>query len=287
MAEARERGYGGPDHPSAQLVCRMRRVHRSLAVVSVLVLSLTTLMAAPTTAADPTSAELRAAAAHVEALINARRERRDKRPFRLDARVAALAQAKSQDMIDRDYFGHVDTKGRVARDHLRRADIRFTRVGEIIAWNRGGDLMEAAEGAVAMWLDSAVHKRQIMTDNNYFGAGVATDGRTWKWTVIFITGPDRTKPTARFTGSPIVDGKFRLAWTGSDPKLVVGTAGIKSFDLDGRVPGGAWTRIRTKTIARAISRGVPAGATREFRVRARDKAGNIGAWSAIREVTAP
>lgn len=265
----------------------MRPVHRSLAVVSVLVLSLTTLLTMPTSAASPSTAELREAAAHVEALIDARRERRDKRPFRLDTRVAALAQAKSQDMIDRDYFSHVDTKGRVARDHLRRADIRFTRVGEIIAWNRGGDLMAAAEDAVDMWMASSVHKRQIMTSNNYFGAGVATDGSTIKWTVIFITGPDRTKPTARFTGSPVVDGKVRLTWTGSDPKLVVGTAGIKSFDLDARVPGEPWTRVRTKTTARSLARRLPDGTRREFRVRARDKAGNIGAWSAILVVTAP
>ena len=108
--------------------------------------------------------------------------------------------------------------GRYADDHLRRAGIRFSRVGEIIAWGRSDDLLSSADEAVRLWMHSAPHKRQILTDNVYFGAGVATNGHTWKWTVIFITAADRTPPTSRFT--PTVAASRRgctLRWTGLRP----------------------------------------------------------------------
>ena len=105
------------------------------------------------------------------AVINRHRDTRGKRPFRHDSRVATLARAKSRDMVERNYFDHRDTRGRYVDDHLRRAGIRFSRVGEIIAWGRSDDLLSSADEAVRLWMHSAPHKRQILTDNVYFGAG--------------------------------------------------------------------------------------------------------------------
>ena len=47
------------------------------------------------TAAAPTTAQLDAAEARVEALVNRRRDSRGKRPLRHDPRVAALARASA------------------------------------------------------------------------------------------------------------------------------------------------------------------------------------------------
>ncbi len=262
---------------------------RLIAILAILLIALPIAGSVPVAAASPTVAELDAAEARVEQLINRRRDTRHKRPFRHDSRVANLARAKSRDMLVRNYFDHRDRQGRYADDHLRRAGVRFSRVGEIIAWGRGDDLLRSADEAVDLWMHSAPHKRQILTDNVYFGAGVASNGHTWKWTVIFITAPDRTPPTSRFTTTAAAaavategtaaSGELVLRWTGYDPLLVKGTAGLRGFDLERRVPEGAWQRIRTVTTSRSYTTHQPSGTVFEFRLRARDKKGNIGRWS--------
>lgn len=230
-------------------------------------------------AAAPTVAELDAAEARVEQLVNRRRDSRGKRPLRHDPRVAALARARSQDMVEHDYFAHADRRGRFADYYLGRAGVRFTRVGEIIAWGHGDDVLGSAEEALDLWMHSDIHRRQILKDNNYFGAGVATDGSSWKWTVIFITGSDRTAPRARFTSAGVDGSVVRLRWTGSDPVLATGTAGLRGYDLERRSPGGPWRRIRNATRDRSYVRRHTPGRTFEYRLRARDKAGNRGAWT--------
>ena len=137
---------------------------------------------------------------------------------------------------------------------------------------------------------------EILTDNVYFGAGLASNGHTWKATVIFITAPDRTPPSSRFTSaeSPGTEaaeaggaGEMSLRWTGYDPVLVKGTAGLRGFDLERRVPEGAWQRIRTVTTSRSYTSQQPSGTVMEFRLRARDNKGNIGRWSAPVTLTVP
>jgi uncharacterized protein YkwD len=253
---------------------------RRLTAMLAMLLTIVPLVANGTTAvAAPTTAELSAAESRVEALINRRRASRDRRPFRHDARVASLARAKSQDMIDRGYFDHRDRKGHYADYHLTRAGVRFTRVSEIIAWGRGEDVLESAIEAVDLWMHSAPHRKQILSSNNYFGAGLATDGRTWKWTVIFITGRDRTDPRARFTSTSAQDGVVSVRWTGSDPVLVQNTSGLRGFDLERREPGEAWTRVRNASRSRAYVHRHAPGKVFEFRLRARDNAGNISRWT--------
>jgi uncharacterized protein YkwD len=262
---------------------------RVIAILALVLVALPLAGTAPVAAQGVPVEQLEAAEARVEKLINSRRASRDKRSFRHDSRVAAVARAKSVDMIERNYFDHRDRQGRYADDHLRRAGIRFSRVGEIIAWGRGEDLLASADAAVRLWMGSSVHKRQILTDNVYLGAGVATNGSTWKWTVIFITAPDRTPPTSRFTATGVeqdvgtaegaASGELRLSWTGYDPLLVKGTAGLRGFDLERRAPEGEWQRIRTVTTSRSYVTTQPSGTVLEFRLRARDNNGNIGRWT--------
>jgi hypothetical protein len=128
-------------------------------------------------------------------------------------------------------------------------------------------------------MHSAIHKEQILSSNNYLGAGVATDGRTWKWTVIFITGRDRTDPRARFTSTGVEDHVVSLRWTGSDPVLVRNTAGLRGFDLERREPDGLWTRVRNASLSRSYVHQHAPGKVFEFRLRARDRAGNISGWT--------
>jgi uncharacterized protein YkwD len=261
-----------------------------MAILSVVVLSLVVLLPSATLAQDgPTSAELRSAETLVMRLINQERSAVGLRAIRTDGRIRTVAQARSRDMVDRGYFDHVDPDGKLPWDHLDDAHITWYGAGEIIAWNTVSPIDAAAAKAVSQWMHSTSgHREQILsTEHNYAGVGVATDGARSIWTVVFIQGPDRTDPIAALTRASSAQGSaaISLAWSGSDPLLVTRTAGIASFDLARRKPGGTWTTIKSATTRTSLTLTASAGARYQFRVRARDKAGNVGDWSATRDVT--
>lgn len=213
-------------------------------------------------------------------LINQRRDKKGLRPLRLDPRVAKVARARSQDQIDRKYFGHKDPSGHYVAWYLTKAGIKYSRNSEIIAWNQGSDLAAGAQQVVSAWMSDSIHRREVLSKtHNYFGAGIATNGRKVIWTVDSITGPDRTGPTARITSATWSDGAATIEWKGSDPRLVVGTAGLRDYDLAQRSAGGSWSVILGRTTTTSITTSTPSGT--EFRVRARDTKGNVGAWSEI------
>jgi len=95
-----------------------------------------------------------------------------------DGRVAAVAQAHSQDMIDRNYFGHTDPDGLTPPDRLRAAGIVFTDWGENIAGNAwtGADVFQR-------WINSPGHLANIEFPNfTHHGVGLV-DGM---WTHMFV-----------------------------------------------------------------------------------------------------
>ncbi len=98
----------------------------------------------------------------------------------MDSRVSAVAQARSEDMADRDYFAHQDPDGKWPWDHLSDAGITWHSAGEIIAWNMQSPVESSAAGAVAQWMASTMgHREEILgTVHNYAGVGVAIDGST-------------------------------------------------------------------------------------------------------------
>ncbi len=239
-------------------------------------------------AATPTSTELRAAERLVLTRINEERAARDLRPIRMDTRVAAVARARSADMVARQYFAHVDPDGLLPWDHLDAARIGWSRVGEIIALNGLSPLSDAARGAVRQWMASQGHHDQIVsTTFNYAGVGLAIAGGVSYWTVVFIQGPDRTPPTASVTSVSSARGSrsARVRWQGSDPRLVTLTAGLASYDVQRRRAGGTWRTVRSRVTGTTATIGGRRGVRYQFRVRARDRAGNVGRWSAARSVT--
>ena len=69
-------------------------------------------------------------------------------------------------------------------------------------------------------------------------------------------------------------------WTGADRPLAALIAGLQSFDVQRQVDGGAWVFVRTSTTSRSWSSSIQVGHRMAVRVRARDRAGNVGSWSA-------
>lgn len=70
-------------------------------------------------------------------------------------------------------------------------------------------------------------------------------------------------------------GTFRVSWTGQDNS---GGSGIRHFDVQSRMNGGAWQDWRMATTDTSANFTGVNAAFYEFRVRAVDWAGNVGAW---------
>jgi spore germination protein YaaH len=76
-----------------------------------------------------------------------------------------------------------------------------------------------------------------------------------------------------FGGSPLAG---RLSWSGSD----TGGAGIATYDVERSIDGGAFGVIATGLAQPRLNVSLASGHTYRFAVRARDRAGNVGAWHA-------
>ncbi|MEX1173603.1 MAG: fibronectin type III domain-containing protein [Chloroflexota bacterium] len=89
------------------------------------------------------------------------------------------------------------------------------------------------------------------------------------------TDPNTTAPIQRFaSGGAGPTVPVSITWSGTDKGW-----GIKGYRLERSVNGGAWTKvtlpsITTKTIIQQLTN----GKSYRFRVRATDKAGNVGSW---------
>jgi hypothetical protein len=109
-------------------------------------------------------------------------------------------------------------------------------------------------------------------------------GTTVTRTRTVTLGPDKTKPTSTGpsatlrTNTSLVGSALpvRLKWTGAD----AGGAGIARYELGRTTNGGTtWTTVSTSlTSASADVSFAPTGSVR-YRVRAVDRAGNVGAWA--------
>ena len=94
-----------------------------------------------------------------------------------------VAQAHSQDMVDRDFFAHTNPDGVNPFQRLGNAGVEWSGpAGENIALTSGG-----AESALSLWLNSSGH-RQNIENCSFTHHGVGLAGRLW--THLFITNPE-------------------------------------------------------------------------------------------------
>jgi uncharacterized protein YkwD len=100
--------------------------------------------------------------------------------LRADPGLAGVARAHSEDMRDRQYFGHVDPDGRDPFTRARAAGLSNARAENIA---RG---QPDAGAVMASWMDSAPHRENILDCSlTTLGVGVAQGaGGPW-WTQLF------------------------------------------------------------------------------------------------------
>ena len=225
------------------------------------------------------------------AMINADRAAAGLPALRLDARLSAIARQRSASMGAAGQLSHVQSDGRTMVDLVTANGISWYGLGETIGWNNYPKLGDSTRVVNQGWMTSPEHVAIIRSAAyNYLGLGVGiTASGDRYWTAIFLRGPDRTPPWATMSaparGSLITLAGLHRAlqvtwsWVGNDRPLAALTAGLRSFDVQRQVDGGAWVFLRTATTTRSWSTSVAVGHRIAIRVRARDRAGNVGTWS--------
>jgi uncharacterized protein YkwD len=266
----------------------MRSLARRVAPLGIGLLLLLGL--APVASATSLPAEADVAAAESAALtrINDLRVGHGLVRLRVDPRISELARERAEYMASTDVLSHEHAGGKMVWDLMSEDGITWYGAGEIIAYNSTRPLSSSAATAVKGWLGSPPHRSIMLSSNyNYFGMGLAVSPSTGRryWAGVFLKGPDRTgawsklgKLTKASAGTASVKVSFR--WSGSDTKLQVLTSGLRYYQTQRRVDGGEWLDYGTTTNT-STTRNFLRGHTIDFRVRARDKSGNWGAWRVI------
>ena len=263
---------------------------RSSRVALLLVAGLLAAMfVAPSTAAAADSMTISQAELAMVDALNANRTARGLVPVRVDSRLMTIARGRSVDMATKHYFSHTQPDGKNVFDLL--GGITWYNAGEIIAWNNYPTLETSVAAANTGWMNSAGHKAIVIsTSYNYVGVGLAIEAGTGKkfWTAVYLKGPDRTGAKATASDPTVAAGasagtkRLTVNWTGADVKLQVLTSGLHSFKVERRTDGGAWTTVVTGTTGKSLTQDVASSHTYEYRVAARDNAGNWGAWSTVK-----
>ena len=259
----------------------------SLALIAVLAAALAgpaSATAATTTIDDAVRASLETA---MVTQLNANRTALGLVRVQVDPRLTQIARARSENMVANDYFAHTQPDGRNVFDLLNAARITWYNAGEIIAWNNY-PLDSTVSAANRQWMNSPGHKAIIIsTDYNYVGVGLAVDPDTGKklWTAVYLKGPDRTpaRATAKapaLRAGPTSSTRYaKLAWSGYDPRLQVLTAGLRSFTIQRKLDDGSFVTLVSSTTLTYTTFKLYLGHRYEFRIAARDRNGNRGAWS--------
>ncbi len=123
--------------------------------------------------------------------INAERTTRFISALTMDNTLRNVARAHSQDMIDRDFFAHLNPDGDNVGERLTAAGVRYSMAGENIAWNRG--FADPVAVAVDGWMDSPGHRANILrAEYSHTGIGIAVNSQNaYYFTQVFAL-PSKT-----------------------------------------------------------------------------------------------
>lgn len=254
------------------------RGRRGLAVVAA-VLALTAIsvsLPAPTHASTESTMET-----SLKLWINRDRLARGLHRLRNDTRLEVLAGDRASWMASKGSLTHTSADGGPC-DAMTKRSIYWYRCGEDIGYTTATWGKGSAKYIYNLWRHSAGHWALLMSSRfNYLGIGVArrSNGATYA-SIVFLEGPDRTAPTAKMHSRTVHGRDLKWTWTGADVRLQTHTAGLKSYNVELRIDNGAYVQIRTNTTKTSLSLLHQArGHWYSVRVQAKDKRGNLSAWS--------
>jgi len=221
-------------------------------------------------------------------LVNAERKAQGLIALQIDPDVVAIARYRAEAMAATDVLSHQNPDGSDVFDQIVAAGIPWFGAGEVIVWNSWPTAEDSTAQAVSAWFGSAPHRSILLsTDYNYFGFGAAVapiSGNRY-YAGVLVKRTDRTAAWAKpgQTSQSVVDAtraRVTVRWTGGDPRLQVLTAGLRDYEVQRRVVGGSWRALGYLT-STSVTETLPRSRSYEYRVRARDRVGNRGAWVLI------
>ena len=248
------------------------------------------LLAGPAAAALPAFdlMTLARAEADLGARVNAERTAQGLVSLPVDPEVMAIARRRAETMAAADLLSHTNPDGSDVFDAIAVAGIPWFGAGEVIVWNSYPGATESTTQAVSAWLGSPSHRSILLSaDFNYvgFGAAVSPVSGNRYYAGVLVKRTDRTAAWARVgtTSRQVVDArrvKVTVRWTGGDPLLQVLTAGVRDYEVERRVVGGAWRPLGFR-VSTSLTETLPRARTYEYRIRACDRAGNRGPWTMV------
>lgn len=259
-------------------------IRRRLAISLFLPIVLLAALAPTASAVTTTDLEYR-----ILGWINAARADRHLQPLRADSRVWDLAGDRAAVMASRNILSHT-IAGNVG-SQLSSRGIKWYRWGDAIAYNNAQQGTYATAQLFAQWKGSKPHWDLLMSPKfNYIGIGMAyrtSNGRTFG-DVVMMDGPDRTPPGAAMEGVTRSGKDVTWTWRGWDTILQTRTAGVATYEVQYRMDSGSFGTVASQTVAtRRIALGRYSGHWYGVRVRARDGAGNLGAWTSELRIWVP
>jgi uncharacterized protein YkwD len=109
-------------------------------------------------------------------LANAERKLKGLRPFDWAQEVVPIARAHSQDMIDRNFFAHVNPSGLSPHERLENGGLSYSMSSENIA---SGQI--SAIFAHEDFMNSLGHRKAILGNTQRLGTGVAFGGTSYQY----------------------------------------------------------------------------------------------------------
>ncbi|TQR17151.1 hypothetical protein FG382_01190 [Psychrobacillus lasiicapitis] len=113
-------------------------------------------------------------------LTNQERAKAGLKALQIDTKLTQSAQAKSQDMKDKNYFSHTSPTYGSPFDQMKSFGIMYNSAAENIAMGQ-----RSAAEVVKAWMESPGHKANIMNPSyTHIGVGLSDSG--YYWTQQFI-----------------------------------------------------------------------------------------------------
>lgn len=244
-----------------------------------------TALAAPASAATSAST----AEAMIIGWVNTDRAAAGLAPLRGDSDLAYIAGVRASRMASSNTMSH--TVGGNLSNQLAYRDVQWYRYGETIGWSSAAFPVDSARAIYRAWMNSPAHRALLMSTRfNYIGLGLAyrsSNGRTFA-SAVMTESLDHTRAVARVVTRGRSGDDITWTWNGYDPRLQTHTAGLRDFDVQYRVGYGSWRLLRDNTTSTSLFlRDRVHGLSYAIRVRATDRRGNVGKWSAESRIWVP
>ena len=252
-----------------------------------------TLIAALAVTAFAAPASAATSASGAEALIigwvNTDRAAAGLAPLRGDSNLAYIAGVRAARMASANTMSHT-VGGNLSRQLASRG-VQWYAYGETIAWSTARWTVDAARALYRSWMGSAPHRALLLSSRfNYIGVGLAhrsSNNRTFG-SAVMTESRDHTRAVARVTGAQRSGDDVSWSWNGYDPRLQTHTAGLRDFDVQYRIGSGSWRTIRDNITSTSLTlRDRVHGRSYAIRVRATDRRGNVGKWTAESRIWVP